>query len=151
MADLGPGTGIDDSFAVGQRVWGIAHGSLGTAVASPTAMLVAVPPVGGVTGFSALPTAFATAQQALRSIAGVRSDDTVLVHAAAGAVGLATLQARSFAARALLSAMQHFVRRMQRCMAIERGNILKSAPAIPVTALFFRNLIECLQKLSTGP
>ncbi len=94
VTDLGPGAGTDSDLAVGQRVWGIAHGSLGTAVASPDATLVAMPPSGDVMDFSALPTAFAAAQQALRSVAGVRPGDTVLVHAAAGAVGLGTLQAR---------------------------------------------------------
>ena len=103
VTDLGPGAGYT-GLAVGQRVWGIAHGSLGTAVASPVATVVALPPAGDDMGYSALPTAFATAQQALRSVAGVRSGDTVLVHAATGALGLATLQARCSAACALFRA-----------------------------------------------
>jgi len=102
VTELGSGADTDSGLAVGQRVWGIAHGSLGTAVAAPAATLVAMPPAGDVMAFSALPTAFATAQQALWSVAGVRPRDTVLVHAAAGAVGLATLQARCSAACAFL-------------------------------------------------
>ena len=99
VTDLGRAAGVDSGFANGQRVWGIAHGSLGTAVTSPATTLVAMPPAGEAMAFSALPTAFATAQQALLSVGGIGSGDTVLIHTAAGAVGLAALQARLFAYR----------------------------------------------------
>ena len=101
ITELGLDAAACSGVAVGQRVWGIAHGSLGTAVASPAATLVAMPPAGDPTAFSALPTAFATAQQALLSVAGVGPGDTVLVHAAAGAVGSAALQASCRSCRCL--------------------------------------------------
>ena len=78
--------GPRNPFAVGDAVFGQAAGCLGTVVLAPATCLAAMPP--GVTAAQAdtLPTAAATA---LECVGGVAATDVVLIHAAAGGLGLA--------------------------------------------------------------
>jgi NADPH:quinone reductase-like Zn-dependent oxidoreductase len=76
----------------GDEVFGLAHGCLGTVVTGPAAMLVRMPPSLTYAEAASLPTVYVTANLTLKEVAGVQQGETVLVHAAAGGVGLAALQ-----------------------------------------------------------
>lgn len=54
--------------------------------------LTVLPPAASIRQGSTLPTVFVTVQQALQGIAGACAEDRVLIHAAAGGVGLAAIQ-----------------------------------------------------------
>jgi acyl transferase domain-containing protein/NADPH:quinone reductase-like Zn-dependent oxidoreductase len=85
------GAGVT-GVAVGDRVFGYAPGSLATEVVVPAAFVTAVPD--GLTDAQAgtLPVAFATALHGLEDLAELKSGEHVLIHAAAGGVGLAAVQ-----------------------------------------------------------
>jgi acyl transferase domain-containing protein len=85
------GPGVAD-FTPGDEVWGVAPGCFAT-YALARAELVAHRRAGlDSAAAAALPMAFLTASYALERLAHVGPGDTVLVHAAAGGVGLAALQ-----------------------------------------------------------
>ena len=79
-------------FRVGDAVFGIAPGSLGSCVASTVSNLVHMPIHMGFHEAATVPTVMVTGQVALMQAAQVSAGDTVLVHAAAGGVGLAAIQ-----------------------------------------------------------
>ena len=79
-------------LAVGQDVFGMAHGCLGTVVAGPEALLVPMPPAVTYSEAATMPTVFTTVSVTLLQAAALRAGERVLVHAAAGGVGLAALQ-----------------------------------------------------------
>ncbi|WP_205629659.1 NADP-dependent oxidoreductase [Jiangella muralis] len=85
---LGPDV---EGWAVGDAVFGLAPGSAATHVVVPAAGMVAKP--GGLTFVqaAALPVACETAYRVVRLL-DVQAGDVVLVHAAAGAVGLVASQ-----------------------------------------------------------
>ena len=83
---------------VGQRVSGLAGGGAHAEyVVIPEVLLVDVPASMGDVEAGATPEVFITAHDALVTQAGLRSSDTVLVHAAASGVGLAALQLAALA------------------------------------------------------
>jgi NADPH:quinone reductase-like Zn-dependent oxidoreductase len=77
----------------GDAVFGLAHGCLGTVVVTPAATLAPMPPMLSFNEAATTPTVFITVEMALEKAAGMRPSDRVLVHAAAGGVGLAAIQA----------------------------------------------------------
>ena len=77
----------------GDAVFGLAHGCLGTVVACPAAQVVAMPAVLSFQEAATVPTVFITVEMALEKAAAMLSSDRVVVHAAAGGVGLAAVQA----------------------------------------------------------
>lgn len=81
-------------LAVGDRVFGLAHGCLGTVVAGPACMLAPMPPDLSMAEAATVPTVLMTVEAALCHIAGLSEGKRVLVHAAAGGVGLSALQVR---------------------------------------------------------
>jgi NADPH2:quinone reductase len=96
---LGPGT---TRHAVGDRVMGIAGGgTYAEYVVLVEEHAVAIPPGMLVTTAAAIPEAFVTAHDALRRIQ-LQAGETVLIHAVASGVGVATLQlAAAFGARVI--------------------------------------------------
>ena len=76
----------------GQPVFGLAEGSLGSVVTASAETLVAMPEHLSFEAAASMPTVFITAQLALQGCAAVLPQDRVLVHGAAGGVGLAALQ-----------------------------------------------------------
>ncbi|MBB5785564.1 alcohol dehydrogenase catalytic domain-containing protein [Jiangella mangrovi] len=78
-------------WAAGDPVFGLAGGSAATHIVVPAAELVAKPDEMSFVQAAALPVACETAYRAIRLL-DVRDGDTVLVHAAAGAVGLVATQ-----------------------------------------------------------
>ena len=80
------------SFRVGDDVAGIAFGCFGTYATTAAALLI--PRIGnlGFEQMATIPSAFMTAWHALHGIARIGRGERVLIHAAAGGVGLAAIQ-----------------------------------------------------------
>ncbi len=76
----------------GDAVFGLAAGSLGSHVHAHAQTVVPMPPNLSFEEVASCPTVFITVDSAFRQAAGVRPGDCVLVHAAAGGVGLAAIQ-----------------------------------------------------------
>jgi NADPH:quinone reductase-like Zn-dependent oxidoreductase len=84
----GPGS----SLSVGQPVFGLAAGSLGSHVVASAKTVVPLPGLLSFEAAASMPTVFVTVDAALHRCAAMRPWDRVLVHAAAGGVGLAAMQ-----------------------------------------------------------
>ena len=87
-----PANLMTPGFTVGDAVFGIAPGSLGSCVVTSASNLVPMPSFLGFHEAATVPTVMVTGQVALLQAAQVSAGDTVLVHAAAGGVGLAAIQ-----------------------------------------------------------
>jgi len=88
IVEVGPGvTGL----AVGDAVMGIL-GLAGSEAAVDQRFLVRVPPGWSMTDAAGVPVVFSTALYGLSVLAGLRAGQRVLVHAAAGGVGMAAVQ-----------------------------------------------------------
>ncbi|MCO1582771.1 SDR family NAD(P)-dependent oxidoreductase, partial [Crossiella sp. SN42] len=79
-------------FAVGDRVAGLFPGSFGTHAVTDARLLTHVPASWSFPTAAAVPVVFLTAYYALVELAALKPGDRVLVHAAAGGVGLAAVQ-----------------------------------------------------------
>jgi acyl transferase domain-containing protein/NADPH:quinone reductase-like Zn-dependent oxidoreductase len=79
-------------FAVGDRVFGLAKGSLATEVVVPASLLAHLPDAIKTDDAASVPVAFLTAYYGLLSLAHLAAGERVLIHAAAGGVGLAAVQ-----------------------------------------------------------
>ncbi|OQO89682.1 hypothetical protein B1813_22550 [Saccharomonospora piscinae] len=100
------GDGVDD-LAVGDRVLGLASGGFGPGAVVDARWLVPIPHGWSFEDAATIPVAFATAWYGLVDLGGVTEDDSVLVHAAAGGVGMAAVQvARHLGARVLATASE---------------------------------------------
>ncbi|MGV9884778.1 type I polyketide synthase [Streptomyces sp. NPDC003006] len=90
VAEVGPGvTGV----AVGDRVMGLLSGSYAGPLAVTDARTIAPIPRGwSFAQAAAVPTVFLTAYYALQDLARVEEGESLLVHAAAGGVGMAAVQ-----------------------------------------------------------
>lgn len=85
------GSAVSD-VATGDRVFGFAQGSMATSVVVPAAYVAPLPREVTDEQAAAMPVAFLTAMFGLNRIAKIGRGTTVLVHAAAGGVGLAAVQ-----------------------------------------------------------
>jgi amino acid adenylation domain-containing protein len=98
------GEGCDPGL-VGQRVIAMTPGALASHVTAPAALVIPIPDKLSFANGAALPTAYATAQYALCSLARLQVGETVLIHAATGGVGLAAVAiARRCGARIIATA-----------------------------------------------
>ncbi|MFI8952758.1 SDR family NAD(P)-dependent oxidoreductase [Streptomyces sp. NPDC053750] len=89
VTEVGPGvTGI----VPGDRVMGLMPGGFGPLVTVDHRLVVPVPEGWSFTRAASVPVVFLTAFYALRDVAGVVRGERVLVHAAAGGVGMAAVQ-----------------------------------------------------------
>ncbi len=99
---VGPGV---EGLAPGAPVVAVAAGSFATHVTAPAALVVPKPPDWTFEEAASVPVAFVTAWYCLRSLANVRAGERVLIHAAAGGVGLAAVQvARAMGAEVFATA-----------------------------------------------
>jgi putative PIG3 family NAD(P)H quinone oxidoreductase len=98
VAKLGPGV---KNRQVGERVMALlSAGGYAERLSVPVGQTMLVPPELGLVEAAAIPEAFVTAWRALVHLAPTSEGEWVLVHAAAGGVGIAALQlAREFGAR----------------------------------------------------
>ena len=81
-----------DEFHVGERVFGFAPASLGTEAIVPAAFLAPIPQGMRAEDAAGITVAFSTAYYGLHCLAKLRAGESVLIHAAAGGVGLAAVQ-----------------------------------------------------------
>jgi NADPH:quinone reductase-like Zn-dependent oxidoreductase/acyl carrier protein len=79
-------------FKVGDRVLGFAPASLATEAIVPVTFLAPLPKGMNAEDAASLPVAFLTAHYGLQRLAQLRQGERVLIHAAAGGVGLAAAQ-----------------------------------------------------------
>ena len=86
---VGPGVG---DLQVGDPVVAIAPGSFSSYVTIPTMFVVRKPAHISFEQAAAIPTVFLTTHYALNHLARISASDRVLIHAAAGGVGLAAVQ-----------------------------------------------------------
>ena len=84
--------GPDASLEPGQRVMAFGPGCLASSVTLPEAGVIALPDHLDDIEAATLPVVFLTAWVALTQIARVQKGETVLIHAAAGGVGMASVQ-----------------------------------------------------------
>jgi len=81
-----------DTLRLGDRVFGFAPASLATEAVAPAAFLARIPDGIRAEDAAGIAIAFLTAHYGVHHLAGVRSGQRILVHAAAGGVGLAAVQ-----------------------------------------------------------
>ncbi|MDB1090388.1 SDR family NAD(P)-dependent oxidoreductase [Streptomyces sp. ACA25] len=89
VTEVGPGV---DGLVPGDRVFGLLPGSMGSSCVADRRLMVLVPAGWGYAEAAAVPSAFLTAWFGLRDVADVQPGDRVLIHAAAGGVGMAATQ-----------------------------------------------------------
>ena len=85
------GAGVS-ALSVGDSVMAMAYDSLGTFAMAKAALTVRMPSRLSFIEAATLPITFATAEYALNHLAHLKAGDRVLIHAAAGGVGLAAVQ-----------------------------------------------------------
>ncbi|MCF1592216.1 type I polyketide synthase [Streptomyces muensis] len=107
-------------LAVGDRVCAVVPGCLASHTVAPASAVVRVPDGLGFAAAATLPVAFLTVHYALRDLARLAAGETVLVHGAAGGVGLAAIQyARLVGATVIATAGTPAKRDLLRAMGVE--------------------------------
>ncbi len=81
-----------DRLVPGDRVMGMVHASFGPVAAADHRMLCPIPEGWSYAEAAAVPLVFMTALYGLSDLAGVQPGESVLIHAAAGGVGMAATQ-----------------------------------------------------------
>ncbi|HWX43943.1 MAG TPA: amino acid adenylation domain-containing protein [Solirubrobacteraceae bacterium] len=89
VREVGPGV---EGLAVGDRVMGLLDGAFGSLALADQRLLVRVPEGWSFVRAAGVPIVFLTAYYALVDLGGVRAEERLLVHAAAGGVGMAAVQ-----------------------------------------------------------
>ncbi|MFD0415269.1 SDR family NAD(P)-dependent oxidoreductase [Streptomyces sp. NPDC127108] len=89
VTEAGPGVA---GLAPGDRVFGLAAGCLGPVAVADHRLLARIPEGWSYARAASVPVTFLTAYEGLVDLADVRPGDKVLVHAAAGGVGMAAVQ-----------------------------------------------------------
>ncbi|MEU8104944.1 beta-ketoacyl synthase N-terminal-like domain-containing protein, partial [Nonomuraea muscovyensis] len=89
VTEVGPGV---TRFAPGDRVMGLMDGAFGPAGVADQRLLAPLPEGWTFAEGAAVPVAFLTAYYGLVDLAGLRPGERVLIHAAAGGVGMAAVQ-----------------------------------------------------------
>ncbi|MBZ0294961.1 MAG: type I polyketide synthase [Anaerolineae bacterium] len=85
------GEGVEH-VAVGDRVMAVAYGTFSRFATTPAALAVRIPEHLSYEEAATIPITFLTAYYALNHLAGMKAGDRVLIHAAAGGVGMAAVQ-----------------------------------------------------------
>ena len=94
-------------FAVGDRVTGLFPEGTGTMAITDARLLMDIPSGWSYTEAATAPVVFATAYYALTALADVKAGQRILIHAAAGGVGMAAVQlARHFGLEVFATASQ---------------------------------------------
>ncbi len=89
LLEVGPGV---EGLAVGDRVMGLLAGGFGPVSPGDHRLVVRVPDGWSFAQAASVPVAFLTASYGLTDLAGLKPGERVLVHAAAGGVGMAAVQ-----------------------------------------------------------
>ncbi|QKG20136.1 type I polyketide synthase [Actinomadura verrucosospora] len=105
ITEVGPGV---RGLAAGDRVMGLFPGTFGPVAVADHRVVVPIPSGWSFEQAAAVPAVFLTAYYGLADLAGLESGQSVLVHAAAGGVGMAATQlARHWGARVYGTASPH--------------------------------------------
>jgi NADPH:quinone reductase-like Zn-dependent oxidoreductase/acyl carrier protein len=88
VLEAGPGVA---GLTVGDRVLGLAEGGFGPVAVTDARLLTPIPSGWSFAAAASVPVAFTTAWYALVDLAGARAGQKLLVHAAAGGVGMAAV------------------------------------------------------------
>ncbi|WP_446681702.1 SDR family NAD(P)-dependent oxidoreductase, partial [Allokutzneria oryzae] len=89
VAEVGPGvTGIEP----GDEVFGLFSGAFGPETVTDHRVVAKIPEGWSFTQAASVPIVFLTAYYALKDLGGLKSGESVLIHAAAGGVGMAAVQ-----------------------------------------------------------
>ncbi|WP_405773471.1 SDR family NAD(P)-dependent oxidoreductase [Streptomyces sp. NBC_01538] len=88
---LETGPGVTD-LAPGDRVFGIFGGAFGPVAVADRRTLAPIPPGWSYARAASVPIAFLTAHYGLFDLGGLKAGETVVVHSAAGGVGMAAVQ-----------------------------------------------------------
>ncbi|MGW0916946.1 SDR family NAD(P)-dependent oxidoreductase [Streptomyces sp. NPDC002784] len=105
---------------VGDRVYGMAAGSLASHTTTPAHALRRMPQGMTFEAAATLPVAFSTVHYSLEHLARLRAGETVLVHGGAGGVGLAVLQfAAQRGARVIATAGSESKRDLLRVLGVQ--------------------------------
>ncbi|MFJ5222665.1 SDR family NAD(P)-dependent oxidoreductase [Streptomyces sp. NPDC088400] len=89
IVEVGPGVA---GWSVGDRVMGLLDGGFGPAAVADARMLARVPEGWSFEQAASVPIVFLTAYYSLVDLAGLDGGESVLIHAAAGGVGMAAVQ-----------------------------------------------------------
>ncbi|MCP3804658.1 SDR family NAD(P)-dependent oxidoreductase [Allokutzneria sp. A3M-2-11 16] len=89
ITEVGPGV---PDLAPGDRVMGMFPGSFGPVAVADHHMVVRMPAGWSFAEAASVPAVFLTAYYALRDLADLKAGESVLIHAAAGGVGMAAVQ-----------------------------------------------------------
>ncbi|MEV6932735.1 beta-ketoacyl synthase N-terminal-like domain-containing protein [Dactylosporangium sp. NPDC051485] len=89
VTEVGPGV---TGYAPGDRVMGLISGGIGPVAVADHRLLARIPDGWSFAQAAAVPVAFVTAYYGLVDLAGLRRGESLLVHAAAGGVGMAAVQ-----------------------------------------------------------
>ncbi len=89
VLEIGPGV---EDLAVGERVMGLFNGAFAPRAVTDRRFLTRIPHGWSFVAAATVPAAFLTARYALLELAKVKAGERVLVHAAAGGVGMAAAQ-----------------------------------------------------------
>ncbi|MPY60380.1 type I polyketide synthase [Streptomyces spongiae] len=94
-------------LAVGDRVMGMLHGAFAPTAVTDARLLARVPQGWSFEQAASVPIVFLTAYYALVDLAGLRAGESLLIHSAAGGVGMAAVQlARHFGAEVYATASE---------------------------------------------
>jgi acyl transferase domain-containing protein/NADPH:quinone reductase-like Zn-dependent oxidoreductase/acyl carrier protein/NADP-dependent 3-hydroxy acid dehydrogenase YdfG len=110
------GAGVADP-AIGDRVAGFAPAALGTRVTTAAQAVMHLPPEMSFAAAATLPVAFVTVTYALGTLAKLSPGETVLIHAAAGGVGLAAIQYAKYRGATVIATAGSAVKRAVLCLA----------------------------------
>ena len=150
IVSLGEGV---EGLRPGDEVVGLATGSLATFVTTDARLVVLRPTAMSAVDAATIPSTFVTAWYAFHHLARLRPGERVLIHAAAGGVGLSALQvARRAGAQVLATAGSPEKREYLRSLGVEHvmdSRSLEFAPAV-LTATGGRGVDVVLNSL-TGP
>ena len=89
VLEVGPGV---EDLAPGDRVMGLLEGAFASTALADRRLLAPMPEGWSFARAASVPIAFCTAYYGLVDLAGLREGESVLIHAAAGGVGMAALQ-----------------------------------------------------------
>ncbi|WP_413114668.1 type I polyketide synthase [Streptomyces sp. CY1] len=89
VTEIGPGV---DGIGVGDRVMGLFPDAVGPLAVADHRTVARIPHGWSFQQAATVPMAFLTAYYGLRDLAGLRTGESVLIHAAAGGVGMAAVQ-----------------------------------------------------------
>lgn len=113
------GEGVDD-LAVGDLVMGFADDAFASHVTAPRSQFFAVPAGLPAASAATIPVAFSTAWYALNTVARLKEGETLLLHGAAGGVGMAAMQiARLAGARIVATAGTEAKRALVRALGAD--------------------------------